>query len=251
MLVEEDFYRHDHRLIWHHIARLIGLARPADVITVHESLVSAGKAEDAGGLAYLNALAHNTPSAANIRRYGEIVRERAMLRKLVSIADEISAAAMNPQGKEARQLLDEAESKVFQIAQEGARGAAGFQEIQPLLTQVVERIDELYHRESTSDVTGVPTGFTDLDKMTSGMQGGDLIIVAGRPSMGKTSFSMNIGEHVAIAQGLPVAVFSMEMGAVQLAMRMVGSVGLLDQHRMRTGKLTADDWPRVTFTRCS
>ena len=132
VLIEEDFYRHDHRLIWHHIARLIGLARPADVITVNESLVSAGKAEDAGGLAYLNALAHNTPSAANIRRYGEIVRERAMLRKLVSIADEISSAAMNPQGKEARQLLDEAESKVFQIAQEGARGAAGFQEIQPL-----------------------------------------------------------------------------------------------------------------------
>jgi replicative DNA helicase len=246
VLVEEDFYRHDHRLIWHHIARLIGLARPADVITVHESLVSAGKSEDAGGLAYLNALAHNTPSAANIRRYGEIVRERAMLRKLVSIADEISSAAMNPQGKEARQLLDEAESKVFQIAQEGARGAAGFQEIQPLLTQVVERIDELYHRESTSDVTGVPTGFTDLDKMTSGMQGGDLIIVAGRPSMGKTSFSMNIGEHVAIEEGLPVAVFSMEMGAVQLAMRMLGSVGLLDQHRMRTGKLIAEDWPRVT-----
>ena len=246
VLIEEDFYRHDHRLIWHHIARLIGLARPADVITVNESLVSAGKAEDAGGLAYLNALAHNTPSAANIRRYGEIVRERAMLRKLVSIADEISSAAMNPQGKEARQLLDEAESKVFQIAQEGARGAAGFQEIQPLLTQVVERIDELYHREGSSDVTGVPTGFTDLDKMTSGMQGGDLIIVAGRPSMGKTSFSMNIGEHVAIEQGLPVAVFSMEMGAVQLAMRMLGSVGLLDQHRMRTGKLIAEDWPRVT-----
>ncbi|CAM4102135.1 replicative DNA helicase [Bordetella muralis] len=246
VLDEQDFYRHDHRLIWHHVARLIGLARPADVITVNESLVSAGKAEDTGGLAYLNALAHNTPSAANIRRYAEIVRERSMLRKLVSIADEISAAAFNPQGKEARQLLDEAESKVFKIAQEGEKGSAGFQEIQPLLTQVVERIDELYHRDSDSDVTGVPTGFADLDKMTSGLQPGDLVIVAGRPSMGKTSFSMNIGEHVAIEQGLPVAVFSMEMGAVQLAMRMLGSVGMLDQHRMRTGKLVADDWPRVT-----
>lgn len=246
VLDEQDFYRHDHRLIWHHIARLIGLARPADVITVNESLVSAGKAEDTGGLAYLNALAHNTPSAANIRRYAEIVRERSMLRKLVSIADEISAAAFNPQGKEARQLLDEAESKVFKIAQEGEKGSAGFQEIQPLLTQVVERIDELYHRDTDSDVTGVPTGFADLDKMTSGLQPGDLVIVAGRPSMGKTSFSMNIGEHVAIEQGLPVAVFSMEMGAVQLAMRMLGSVGMLDQHRMRTGKLIADDWPRVT-----
>ena len=246
VLVEDDFYRHDHRLIWQHIARLIGLARPADVITVHESLDSAGKSSETGGLAYLNALAHNTPSAANIRRYAEIVRERAMLRKLVTIADDISSAAFNPQGKEARQLLDEAESMVFQIAQEGARGTAGFQEIQPLLAQVVERLDELYHREGDSDVTGVPTGFTDLDKMTSGLQPGDLVIVAGRPSMGKTTFSMNIGEHVAIEQGLPVAVFSMEMGAVQLATRMLGSVGLLDQHRMRTGKLLPEDWPRVT-----
>ncbi|MCC2596420.1 replicative DNA helicase [Pusillimonas sp. MFBS29] len=246
VLNEEDFYRFDHKIIWQHITRLISLARPADVVTVHESLASAGKSDDTGGLAYLNALAHNTPSAANIRRYAEIVRERSMLRKLVSVADEIAAAAFNPQGKEARQLLDEAESRVFQISQEGARGATGFQDIQPLLTQVVERIDELYHREGDSDITGVPTGFSDLDRMTSGLQAGDLVIVAGRPSMGKTSFSMNIGEHVAIEQGLPVAVFSMEMGAVQLAMRMVGSVGMLDQHRMRTGKLTTDDWPRLT-----
>lgn len=246
VLGDDDFYRHDHRLIWQHISRLIALSRPADVVTVNESLSSAGKADEVGGLAYLNALAHNTPSAANIRRYAEIVRERAMLRKLVSVADEIAAAAFNPQGKEARQLLDEAESRVFQIAQEGARGTSGFREIQPLLAEVVERIDELYHREGDSDVTGVPTGFSDLDRMTSGLQPGDLIIVAGRPSMGKTSLAMNIGEHVAIDQGLPVAVFSMEMGATQLAMRMVGSVGMLDQHRMRTGKLTADDWPRLT-----
>ena len=243
---EDDFYRHDHKLIWQHIARLINLSRPADVVTVHESLTSVAKAEEAGGLGYLNALAHNTPSAANIRRYAEIVRERAMLRKLVAVADEISETAFNPQGREARQLLDEAESKVFRIAQEGSKGAAGFRAIQPLLSEVVERIDTLYHREGDSDVTGVPTGFTDLDKMTSGFQAGDLVIVAGRPSMGKTSFAMNVGEHVAIEQGLPVAVFSMEMGAVQLAMRMLGSVGMLDQQRMRTGKLLADDWPRVT-----
>lgn len=246
VLNEDDFYRFDHKIIWQHISRLISLARPADVVTVNESLVSANKADEVGGLAYLNALAHNTPSAANIRRYAEIVRERSMLRKLVSVADEIAAAAFNPQGKEARQLLDEAESRVFQIAQEGARGSEGFRDIQPLLAEVVERIDELYHREGDSDVTGVPTGFSDLDRMTSGLQPGDLVIVAGRPSMGKTSLAMNIGEHVAIEQGLPVAVFSMEMGAVQLAMRMVGSVGMLDQHRMRTGKLTADDWPRLT-----
>lgn len=246
MINDDDFYRFDHRIIWQHITRLIGLARPADVVTVYESLTTAGKAEESGGLAYLNALAHNTPSAANIRRYAEIVRERAMLRKLVSVADDIASAAFNPQGKEARQILDDAESRVFQIAQEGARGGKGFQDIQPLLAQVVERIDELYHREGDSEVTGVPTGFVDLDRMTSGFQPGDLIIVAGRPSMGKTSLSMNIGEHVAIEQGLPVAVFSMEMGAVQLAMRMVGSVGMLDQHRMRTGKLTEEDWPRLT-----
>ena len=243
---EEDFYRHDHKLIWQHIARLINLSRPADVVTVHESLTSVAKAEEAGGLGYLNALAHNTPSASNIRRYAEIVRERAMLRKLVAVADEISETAFNPQGKEARQLLDEAEAKVFSIAQEGSKGAAGFRPIQPLLSEVVERIDALYHREGDSDVTGIPTGFTDLDKMTSGFQPGDLIIVAGRPSMGKTSFAMNVGEHVAIEHGAPVAVFSMEMGAVQLAMRMLGSVGMLDQQRMRTGKLLADDWPRVT-----
>jgi replicative DNA helicase len=164
----------------------------------------------------------------------------------VAVADDIAATAFNPQGKEARQLLDEAESRVFKIAQEGARTSQGFQEIQPLLSQVVERIDELYHREGDTDVTGIPTGFVDLDRMTSGLHPGDLAIVAGRPSMGKTAFSMNIAEHVAIEQGLPVAVFSMEMGAVQLAMRMLGSVGMLDQHRMRTGKLRAEDWPRVT-----
>ena len=246
MINDDDFYRFDHRIIWQHITGLIGLARPADVVTVYESLTTAGKAEEVGGLAYLNALAHNTPSAANIRRYAEIVRERSMLRKLVTVADDITSAAFNPQGKEARQILDEAEASVFRIAQEGARGNQGFQEVQPLLAQVVERIDELYHREGDSEITGVPTGFVDLDRMTSGFQPGDLIIVAGRPSMGKTSLAMNIGEHVAIEQGLPVAVFSMEMGAVQLAMRMVGSVGMLDQHRMRTGKLTEDDWPRLT-----
>ncbi|WP_316877693.1 replicative DNA helicase [Ralstonia wenshanensis] len=243
---EHDFYRYDHRLIFHNIGKLISQAKPADVITVYEQLQAAGKAEEVGGLAYLNALAQNTPSAANIRRYAEIVRERGVLRQLVTIADEISAGAFNPQGRDVRQLLDEAESKVFAIAEEGSRGQKGFLEIQPLLTQVVERIDELYHRDNQSDITGVPTGFVDLDRMTSGMQGGDLIIVAGRPSMGKTAFSLNIGEHVAVEQGLPVAVFSMEMAGTQLAMRMLGSVGRLDQHRLRTGRLLDEDWPRLT-----
>lgn len=246
LINEHDFYRYDHRLIWQHITRLVNLSRPADVVTVNESLVSMNKDQEAGGLAYLNALAHNTPSAANIRRYAEIVRERSLLRKLVAVADDIADMAFNPQGKDARQLLDEAEARVFKIAEEGAKNTVGFQLIEPLLTQVVQRIDELYHREGGSDVTGIATGFTDLDRMTSGLQPGDLVIVAGRPSMGKTAFSMNIAEHVALEQGLPVAVFSMEMGAVQLAMRMIGSVGMLDQHRMRTGKLLTDDWPRLT-----
>ncbi len=242
----EDFYRYDHRLIFQHIARLISGSRPADVITVFESLSSANKAEEIGGLSYLNALAQNTPSAANIRRYAEIVRDRGILRKLISVSDEISGSAFNPQGKEVKQMLDEAESKIFAIAEEGSRGTQGFQEIQPLLTQVVERIDELYNRENPNDITGVPTGFVDLDRMTSGLQPGDLIIVAGRPSMGKTAFSVNIGEHVSTDSGLPVAIFSMEMGGSQLAMRMLGSVGRLDQHRLRTGRLNDEDWPRLT-----
>ncbi|MBS6361502.1 replicative DNA helicase [Burkholderia sp.] len=245
-LSQGDFYRYDHRIIFEHIGRLIASTRPADVVTVYEALTTSGKAEEVGGLAYLNALAQNTPSAANIRRYAEIVRDRAVLRRLVSVADEISADAFNPQGKEVRQLLDEAESKVFSIAEEGARGNQGFLEIGPLLTQVVERIDTLYHTANPSDVTGTPTGFVDLDRMTSGMHGGELIIVAGRPSMGKTAFSMNIGEYVAVEYGLPVAVFSMEMPGTQLTMRMLGSIGRLDQHRMRTGRLTDEDWPKLT-----
>lgn len=245
-LTEDDFYRYDHRIIFQHIVKLINATRPADVITVFEALGTSGKAEEVGGLTYLNALAQNTPSAANIRRYAEIVRDRSVLRRLITVADEVATAALNPQGKEVKQLLDEAESKIFAIAEEGARGAQGWLSIQPLLTQVVERIDELYNRDNQNDITGVPTGFIDLDRMTSGLQAGDLIIVAGRPSMGKTAFSLNIGENVAIDSGLPVAVFSMEMGGAQLAMRMLGSVGRLDQSRLRVGKLSDEDWPRLT-----
>lgn len=243
----DDFYRYDHRIIFEHIAKLIDNSKPADVITVYESLQSSGKAEDVGGLAYLNTLATNTPSAANIRRYAEIVRDRAVLRRLITISDDIATTALNPEGKDTKTILDEAESKIFKIAEDGARGAGGFQELQPVLGKVVERIDELYHRDSTSDITGISTGFVDLDGKTSGLQPGDLIIVAGRPSMGKTAFSLNIGEHVAVEEGHAVAVFSMEMGATQLAMRMLGSVGRLDQHRLRTGRLTDEDWPRLTY----
>ncbi len=246
VLREDDFYRFDHKLIWQQISRLIERSQPADVVTVFEALQSAGKAQEVGGLAYLNALAQETPSAANIRRYAEIVRDRGILRKLISTSDEISTTALNPQGKETRQILDEAESRIFQISEEGSRGASGFQPLQDLLGKVVERVDQLYSQANQSEVTGVPTGFADLDRMTSGLQPGDLVIVAGRPSMGKTSIALNMGEHVAIEQGLPVAVFSMEMGATQLAMRMVCSVGRLDQQRLRTGRLLDDDWPRLT-----
>lgn len=246
MVGAEDFYRHEHRLIFQHVARLIDANRPADAVTVYESLKSADKADEVGGLAYLSTLAQNTPSAANIRRYSEIVRDRSVLRRLVSVGDEIATSALNPQGKDTKTVLDEAESKVFQIAEEGSRSRQGFVEIEPLLTQVVERIQELFERANPSDVTGVPTGFVDVDKMTSGLQPGDLIIVAGRPSMGKTTFAVNIGEHVAVEQGLPVAVFSMEMGAPQLALRMLSSIGRIDQQRLRTGRLQDDDWPKLT-----
>jgi len=245
-LAGEDFYRHDHRLIFQHVSRLIEQSRPADAITVFEALQTSGKAGEAGGLAYLNALAQNTPSAANIRRYAEIVRERAVLRRLVSVGEEVAAAALNPQGRDAKHLLDEAEVKVFQIAEQGARDRGGLVKLEPLLTRVVQRIQELFERASPSDVTGVPSGFTDLDAKTAGFQEGDLIIIAGRPSMGKTALALNVGQHVAIDLGMPVAVFSMEMGAEQLAMRLLGSVGRIDAHRLRTGRLTDEDWPKLS-----
>ncbi|CAN5451344.1 replicative DNA helicase [soil metagenome] len=242
---ESDFYRFDHQLVFHQIAELIDKGRPADVVTVYEALRNAGKAEDAGGLAYLNSLAQNTPSAANIRRYAEIVRDRSVLRRLISAADGISTTALNPQGKETRQILDEAESSIFRIAEQGQRGEQGFTSLNQLLGEVVTKIDELHARGNASEVTGVPTGFTDLDSKTAGLQAGDLVIIAGRPSMGKTAFSLNIGEHVAIEQGMPVAVFSMEMGGVQLAMRMLCSVARLNQSRVRLGRVADDEWPRL------
>jgi replicative DNA helicase len=246
MMSEADFYRSDHRLIYRHISKLIEASKPADVLTVSESLERSAELANAGGLSYLAALAQNTPSAANIRRYAEIVRERSIMRRLAEVGTEISDSAYNPLGRDASQLLDQAESKVFEIAEQGSRGKAGFVAMPPLLTQVVERIDMLYNRDNPNDVTGVPTGYTDLDEKTSGLQPGDLVIVAGRPSMGKTALSLNIAEHVALDAGLPVAIFSMEMAATQLAMRLLGSLGRLDQHRLRSGRLLDDDWQRLT-----
>lgn len=244
---DADFYRDEHRRIYRQITRLIDQGKPADVVTVAEALDAAGESERTGGLAYLGELAANTPSAGNIKRYAEIVRERAVLRRLVAVADEIAGNALNPLGREAKILLDEAEAKIFEIAESGAKHSEGFQHINPLLTQVVERIQELHDRDNPSDITGVPTGFTDLDQQTSGLQPGDLVIVAGRPSMGKTAFALNIAENVAVDTGLPVAVFSMEMGGSQLAMRMLTSIGRLDAQKVRTGRLTDDEWSKLSF----
>jgi replicative DNA helicase len=245
VLALDDFYRDDHRRIYRHIARLIEQGRPADVVTVAESIEASEDKDKTGGLTYLGTLAQNTPSAHNIRRYAEIVRERAVMRKLVAVGAEIADSALNPSGKEVGQLLDEAESRVFQIAEAGSRGRAGFHDIHQLLSQVMERVDFLYSRENPSDITGVPTGYQQLDQMTSGFQEGDLIIIAGRPSMGKTAFALNIAEHVGVAEKRPVAVFSMEMSGTQIAARMLGSIARIDQHKLRTGRLTDDDWNRL------
>ncbi len=246
LIVEADFYRHDHRLIYRHISKLIQNNKPADALTVADSLENSSELDDAGGREYVEALAQNTPSAANVRRYAEIVRDRAILRKLAAVGAEITESAYNPLGREATDLLNESEAKVFQIAEAGARGQIGFVEIHPLLTKAVERIDTLYNRNDPSDITCIPTGFADLDQMTSGLQPGDLVIVAGRPSMGKTAFALNVAEYVGIDLRLPVAVFSMEMSGAQLVMRMLGSVGRLDQHKVRTGKLQDEDWQKLT-----
>jgi replicative DNA helicase len=244
LLKDTDFYRYEHRLIFTAVSALINGSKPADVITVFEQLQSQGRADEVGGLAYLNSLAQYVPSAANIRRYAEIVRERGILRKLLSASDEIATNAFNPQGRAVAQILDEAEQKIFNIGEEGSRMKQGFQSMDTLVVQLLDRVQEM--ADNPNDVTGVPTGFIDLDRMTSGLQAGDLVVLAARPSMGKTAFAINIAEHVALNEGLPVAVFSMEMGASQLAVRVVGSIGRINQGHLRTGKLTDDEWPRLT-----
>jgi len=245
LLSESDFYRYEHRQIYSAIAALVGGNKPADVVTVHEHLQSLGRAADCGGLVYLNALAQSVPSAANMRRYAEIVRERAVLRKLIGASDDIATQAFNPQGKAVSQILDEAESRIFQIGEEGARSRQGFIGMDKLVVQLIDRVTEL-HENGAEEVTGVRTGFYDLDRYTAGLQKGDLIVLAARPSMGKTAFALNIAEHVTVREELPVLVFSMEMGASQLAVRMVGSLGRIDQQHLRTGALKDDEWTRLT-----
>ena len=243
---EGDFYRDDHRRIFAHIRKLVETGRPADVVTVYESIEHANQSEQTGGLAYLGEIANATPSAANIRRYAEIVRERAVLRKLVTVGDEIAGAALNPAGRDVKALLDSAEQKVFEIAEAGNRGGQGFLAITPLLGDVVDRIEKLYNRENPSDITGLATGYYKLDEMTSGLQPGDMIVVAGRPSMGKTAFALNIAEHVGMELRKPVAIFSLEMSGPQLAMRFLSSAGRIDQSKIRKGSLSDEDWEKMS-----
>lgn len=239
-----DFYRRDHRLIFAAISDLAAQGTPFDIVTLAERLEGSGELEQAGGLAYLAMLAKNTPSAANIKAYATIVREHAVARQLIRVGTQIGDSAFNREGRTIAELLDHAEQLVFEIAEQGARGRSGYVSMKDLLVKVVDRIDTLFQQDNS--ITGVATGFNDFDELTSGLQPSDLVIVAGRPSMGKTAFAVNLAEYAAIKQGLPVAVFSMEMPGEQLAMRMMSSLGRIDQHKLRTGKLDDDDWPRLT-----
>ena len=238
------FYRSDHRAVFEAVSGLCDEGRPCDAVTVAERLDRDGRLESSGGLAYLAELTQNTPNAANIVAYAEIVRERAVLRDLIRTSTEIAEAAFRPQGRAAHELLDDAERRIFEIAERGRTGRRESVAIRDVLSSVMERIDELSRLESA--ITGVSTGFKDLDRDTAGLQKGDLIIIAGRPSMGKTAFAMNIVEEAAIRAELPVVVFSMEMPAEQLTMRMLSSLGRIDQQKVRTGRLDHDDWPRLT-----
>jgi|TARA_R100000935_G_scaffold17633_1_gene34314 replicative DNA helicase len=244
LLVEQDFYRHDHQLIFRGIAELMEQANPVDVITLAEWHNQRGELDKVGELAYLGALARNTPSAANIKAYASIVRERSILRQLIQIGNNIANMAFTPEGRNSEEMLDTAERRVFEIAEKGAKRGGGFIQVKDVLSKVVDKIDTLF--EQDSGITGLPTGFIDFDDQTSGLQPADLVIIAGRPSMGKTTFAMNIAENAAIHSKQPVAVFSMEMPADSLAMRMLSSLGRIDQHRLRTGRLNDDDWPRLT-----
>jgi replicative DNA helicase len=243
VVTASDFYRKDHRLIFAAIASLADGANPSDVVTVSEHLDNRGELEAAGGLEYLATLANETPGAANARSYARILRERSMLRSLISAGNEISGAAFATDGRSAADIVDEAERLVFEIAESGARGKSGFKALKEILPDAVDRIDLLH--QSDGDITGISTGFTEFDKLTAGLQPGDLIIIAGRPSMGKTTLAINIAENAAIGSKIPTAIYSMEMPSQQLAFRMISSLGRVDQSHLRTGRFPDEDWSRI------
>ncbi len=243
IITEDDFYRHDHRLIFHAISELAERNDPLDAVTLSEFLANAAMLDDAGGLAYLGGLAKDTPSAANIKAYAEIVRERSILRHLIRVGGEIATSGHTTEGRTASELLDNAERKVFEIAERGKRIGAGFVPLKKLLPEAIDRLDTLHSTEG--DITGVSTGFDALDKLTAGLQKGDLIVIAGRPSMGKTSLALNIAENAAIGDKIPTALFSMEMSAEQLSFRMISSLGRVSQTHLRTGSFSDEDWSRI------
>jgi replicative DNA helicase len=247
MLVEADFYRHDHKLIFRAMATLASDSSPLDAITVSEYLDRHGYTEETGGLEYLADLTKNTPSAANIKAYAEVIRERALIREMISAANEIADAGYNPEGRMSDELIDFAESTIFQIAEKRTTQGTGPKALEPLLKSTLERMSEM--QKAKGGVTGTPTGFTSFDKMTTGLQPADLIIVAGRPSMGKTTFAMNIAEHVALSENSkPVLVFSMEMPAEALIMRSLSSLARVDQTSIRSGQMKDQDWARIIST---
>jgi len=237
-----DFYRPEHRAIFRQIALLVDRGEPVDVVTVSDRLLATGELDAAGGHTYLAELAEQTPTASNVRAYAKAVRERSVLRQLINAAQNIASAGFNPEGRSAEELVDEAERLIMQISESGQK-AGGPRDMEGLLKGAIDRIEELYN--TGGDITGLTTGFIDLDRMTSGLQPSDLVIVAGRPSMGKTSFAMNLIENAALVSERPLMVFSMEMPAEQLVIRMLSSLGRIDQSRVRTGKLEQDDWPKL------
>lgn len=243
VIVGEDFYRKDHRLIFAAIANLVEAGSPCDVVTVSEHLDGRGELESAGGLEYLATLANETAGAANARAYAKIIRETSTLRALINAGNEISGNAFTSGGRNAAQILDEAERLVFDIAEKGSRGRRGFKSLKQILPAAVDRIDLLHQSEGS--ITGISSGYHEFDKLTAGLQAGDLIIVAGRPSMGKTTLALNIGENAAIGSKVPTAIFSMEMPSQQLAFRMISSLGRVDQTHLRTGNFPDEDWSRI------
>jgi replicative DNA helicase len=246
-VVAQDFYSRSHRITFETIAALIELGNPVDLITLSEALENEQRLEDAGGFAYLAEMMRNTPSAANITAYADIVRERAVTREMISVANEIAEAGYDTQGRTSAEMLDFAETKIFAIAEQRANKSEGPENITSVLEKTVDRIEQLCSSPNDG-VTGVSSGFSDLDKMTAGFQKSDLIIVAARPSMGKTTFAMNIAENAAMTEDKPALIFSLEMPAEQLMMRMLASLGRIDQTKIRTGQLGDEDWARLSST---
>ena len=244
-ITARDFYRPDHQIIFEVMAVLANDLQPLDVLTVTEALESRKLAERVGGIAYLAELAEETPSAANIGAYADIVRERAILRQLISAGSGITESAFEPEGRSSRDLLDEAMKAVFDIADEGLQGD-GPQQVAPMLSDAFDRVYKL--SENPNAITGLETGFADLDRYTAGFQDSDFIVIAGRPSMGKTALAVNIAEHAVMRSDAgddAVLIFSMEQPAEQLVIRLLSSLGRIDQNRLRTGRLDEDDWPRL------